>query len=569
MDLRVAGAAHDVVGRDFVGVVQPGSLYQLLERMHGVAVKVGHACGLVGHHQRFLAQWVLCGDARGAVTGMAGLGLDAAQRQHETAPCIAPVGAQRHHAGNVKRRNHLGCGSELDAVAQVHADQRVVHQQQAFLQRHAYVVGEFDRGCTRAAFGSVHHDEVGRDVGFHHGLDHGKPFPGVAYAELDAHRFAARQAAQPAQKLHQLQWRMKRAVGAGADAVLPHGNATGGGNFRRDLGAQQHASVAGLGALAELELNHLDLRVTCVFDEAFFAERAVGVAAAKVAGGNLPDQVTAMLAVVFADRTFPRVVCKTAGACAQIQRQDGIGRECAKAHGRDVEDAGVVGLGTDLLARQWLAGLATNPDAKVLGAQLGGRERMVDPFIAIGRHIQQRAKRAAVWLALGALVDQRALGAGKGQGFMVAFDEVLAHLGAYVFEPETHVTNDRIVAQDGMARLLHIDPAQRAEGDGYRRQQPPPAAPGQRRRQPQHAGQHAQRPDGVADGEKSYARGRTSGHADNSCVTGTDLAHGLHCPTSAAHATGMHVPPFCTDCANVGVCVMQETAEFVHGPCAR
>ena len=183
---------------------EAGGLNQLLQRMQGVLVEVGHARGLVGHDQRLLAHGVLCGDARGAGAGVAALCLDAAQRHHEAAPRIAPVGAQGHHAGNVEGRDDLAGRADLDALAQVRSQQRVVHQQQAFLQRHAHMVDKLNRRSARAAFGTVDDDEVGRDIGFQHGLDHGKPFPGVTDTELEARGLAARKTAQPGNELHQL-----------------------------------------------------------------------------------------------------------------------------------------------------------------------------------------------------------------------------------------------------------------------------------------------------------------------------------------------------------------------------
>lgn len=77
-DLGVVQPAHDVVGRDLVGMPETGGLHQLLQRMQGIAMKVGHACGLVGHDQRLLAHGILRGDARGTGAGVAALGLDAA-----------------------------------------------------------------------------------------------------------------------------------------------------------------------------------------------------------------------------------------------------------------------------------------------------------------------------------------------------------------------------------------------------------------------------------------------------------------------------------------------------------
>src|SRR3546814_2283009 len=67
------------------------------------------------------------------------------------------------------------------------------------------------------------------------------------------------------------------------DAVQPLRHAAGGGDLGADLGPGQHAAVAGLGALRELELDHLHLRVARVGGETFLAEAAVLLAAAEVA----------------------------------------------------------------------------------------------------------------------------------------------------------------------------------------------------------------------------------------------------------------------------------------------
>jgi hypothetical protein len=47
----------------------------------------------------------------------------------------------------------------------------------------------------------------------------------------------------------------------GRDAILPHRHAANCGNLRRDLCGGQHSAMPWLGALAELDLNHLDLRI--------------------------------------------------------------------------------------------------------------------------------------------------------------------------------------------------------------------------------------------------------------------------------------------------------------------
>jgi hypothetical protein len=135
-----------------------------------------------------------------------------------------------------------------------------VHHHQPFLQRHADVVDEFQRARAGAAFGAIHGDEVGHDAGLEHGLGDAEEFPGVADAELDANRLAAGQAAQFLDEFQQPDRGREGRVHRRRDAIHAHRDAARGGDFRRDLGRRQHAAVAGLGALRQLHLDHLDLR---------------------------------------------------------------------------------------------------------------------------------------------------------------------------------------------------------------------------------------------------------------------------------------------------------------------
>ena len=201
------------------------------------------------------------GDAGRAIAGVAGLCLQAAQSKHK-APCaVAPVSTQRHQAGNVKSADDLASAANLDAVPQADTAQRVVHQEQALLQWRAHVVGKFKRRSTRAALRAVHHDKVGRDAGGHHRLDHGKPLPRVANAQLETGGFTAGQIAQLGDEMHHLHGRTEGTVRGGRDAVHPHRHAACLGNFWRHLGPRQYATVARLGPLAELDFYHLHLRV--------------------------------------------------------------------------------------------------------------------------------------------------------------------------------------------------------------------------------------------------------------------------------------------------------------------
>lgn len=71
---------------------------------------------------------------------------------------------------------------------------------------------------------------------------------------------------------------------------------------------------------------------------------AVGGAATKVAAANFPDQVTTVLTVIGADAALASVMGKAAEFGALVQRADGVGAECTKAHRGNVEDRGRVRL---------------------------------------------------------------------------------------------------------------------------------------------------------------------------------------------------------------------------------
>src|SRR5471032_969955 len=86
-------------------------------------------------------------------------------------------------------------------------------------------------------------------------------------------------------------------------------------------------TLAGLGALAELQLDHLDLLVGRCFGEFVGAESAVRIAAAEIARADLPDDVAAPLAVIGAEAAFAGVVREAAELGAAVQRPAGIGRQ--------------------------------------------------------------------------------------------------------------------------------------------------------------------------------------------------------------------------------------------------
>src|SRR5438477_4546237 len=128
------------------------------------------------------------------------------------------------------------------------------------------------------------------------------------------------------------------------DAVLAHGDAPDLGNLFRDLGRRQHPAMPGLGALADLEFDHLDLIVGCDACEFVRIEAAVAIAAAKIAGADLPDDVAAILAVIRADAALAGIVREAAFFRPRIERAYRGGAERAKAHRRNAEHRGRIRL---------------------------------------------------------------------------------------------------------------------------------------------------------------------------------------------------------------------------------
>ena len=246
--------------------------------------------------------------------------------------------------------------------------------------------------------------------------------------------------------------------------------------------------MAGLGALAELDLNEFDLRVGGVGLELFGVEGTVVVAAAKVARGHFPDQVATVLAVVHRDGAFARVVGKAAALGARVERLDGVGAQGPKAHGRDVEHARAVRL----------RGVGPDGDAKVVAGHGAGCDRMRHPLVPFGIGVTLRAKRVLVRIALGALVDERALRPRERRSLVVALNKVLANLGPDEFEHEAQVPNDGVVAQNralGLQQVVHAHTAQVAKNQHWQQV----AAIGPQHRAEQKS-QHDQRKRQIAHG---------------------------------------------------------------------
>ena len=103
--------------------------------------------------------------------------------------------------------------------------------------------------------------------------------------------------------------------------------------------------MARLGALAQLELDHLYLWVGGLLGKANRIETSVCRAATEITAADLPDKVTAKLPMIGADAAFARVMSKAAQHGPFVQGQNGVRTQRTETHCRDVEDGSRIRLG--------------------------------------------------------------------------------------------------------------------------------------------------------------------------------------------------------------------------------
>src|SRR5690606_12067160 len=96
----------------------------------------------------------------------------------------------------------------------------------------------------------------------------------------------------------------------------------GGGDLLGDLRPREHAAMARLGTLRELDLDHPDLLEGGVGDEALLVETSFDVATAEIAAADLPDEVAAELVVVSPALAFAGVVAEVREHRAAVELPD-------------------------------------------------------------------------------------------------------------------------------------------------------------------------------------------------------------------------------------------------------
>src|SRR5690606_14312000 len=98
-------------------------------------------------------------------------------------------------------------------------------------------------------------------------------------------------------------------------------------DFSGDFCRRQNAAMAGLCALTQFHLDHLDLRIGGLSGEFLRIELSLAGATAEITAADLPDKIAAEFAVIGRDAALARVMRETAKRSALVERPDGIGAQ--------------------------------------------------------------------------------------------------------------------------------------------------------------------------------------------------------------------------------------------------
>ena len=80
-------------------------------------------------------------------------------------------------------------------------------------------------------------------------------------------------------------------------------------------------------ALAQFDLDHLDLRISGQRGKFLRRKLAFVITTAKIAGCNLKDQIAGALSMVSADAALPRVMSEATLPSPCVERKDSVGGE--------------------------------------------------------------------------------------------------------------------------------------------------------------------------------------------------------------------------------------------------
>ena len=118
----------------------------------------------------------------------------------------------------------------------------------------------------------------------------------------------------------------------GRYAIDANWNTARRGDFWANLLTGKNATVAGLGTLAQLQFDHLDLRVGSIVCKADWVEITLLGPTTEIAAANFPNEIAAILAVVGTYPAFAGVVGKISQPGALVKRSNSIGAQGTEAH---------------------------------------------------------------------------------------------------------------------------------------------------------------------------------------------------------------------------------------------
>ena len=244
--------------------------------------------------------------------------------------------------------------------------------------------------------------------------------------------------------------RRRDAIGADRDTACLR-------NFLGDLAARQDAAMAGLGALAELDLDHFDLRILRGLCKLIGIEGAVIGPAAEIAAADFPHEVTAVRTVIARDAPFAGIVVEIARGGPLVERHDRIGRQRSEAHRGDIEERGRIGLRTLL---------AADIDPPFRRGLRIGHDRMGKPFILVRIDVQFGPEGMRIELAFRPCVDEGALLVVERASLEIAFDDIGPRIGAQVFHDPADMREQWVIAPQRVLALEEIVQRQQQQRNG-------------------------------------------------------------------------------------------------------
>ncbi len=234
-----------------------------------------------------------------------------------------------------------------------------------------------------------------------------------------------------------------------AERILADADTTNLGDLFGHLGPRQHAALTGFCALAELDLEHLHLRVRRDLADLVVVEIAVEVTYPVLRRADLKDDVAAAVEVIRRQATFAGIHPATGLVGAARQREHRRLGYGAVAHAGNVEQR------SRCIGRATTGADGYRPGRHGIFTQ--GGERAVHEHHGAGlAQIAGRTESDRVVDILGGAIHPASLRAVEGQLFAIHGEEVLAEEFSQVLEKVAKPPDDRIVASYRMTRLGYI-----------------------------------------------------------------------------------------------------------------